>query len=522
MAPRGARRPWRQVAVATAAAVAASCGTVAEGRALKGASSSKSAWGSNKGKPLKETLPWVHSQQELHDQLQQLVNDCGDADISLTQSSRVNSADAAGQTVTLDVLRVKAKGSTPDTKAMFVFGEHARELITGEAALGFVRTLCGKGSNSERAKSVLQNSEFVIVPNANPIGRSMVEEGYYCKRTNEDKVDLNRNWSNEHRDTSLEKGDEMYPGSQGFSEPETQMLKEVVDSERPNIYLSVHSGAYLLGMPYGFAADEMPKTEDEAAMMEVLKPISERYCAGGCPFGNLAEMINYDNPGCDIDYVYESLQTPYVFTWEIYVGEDIRERYLAEADMRRRKMEGASGAADKEGLGFLQKRRALAGAQMTMQSSLEAESEGPEDAEGIEGCLDQFNPRSAEETDAVVENWAGAFLELCEEVHKRKQNSTASSAAADAPAADTTVAPLAAELSSSSSSSSAGSFTYAGIFSESEEPKASMETDSAFSAAPAADTAATAASAASSSGGASDDSDPVKAMQSLLGVKGRW
>eukprot|EP00929_Paragymnodinium_shiwhaense_P031208 TRINITY_DN17541_c0_g1_i1.p1 TRINITY_DN17541_c0_g1~~TRINITY_DN17541_c0_g1_i1.p1 ORF type:complete len:509 (+),score=136.91 TRINITY_DN17541_c0_g1_i1:64-1527(+) len=487
MAPH--RRSWRWAAAAT---VAATCSLGAEGRALKAASSTSAA-DLKKGKPLKETLPWVHSQQELHDALQDLVNNCEDADISMTQSSRINGADAAGETVTLDVLRIKGKNSKADTKAMLVFGEHARELITGEAALGLVRTLCGKGTSSERAKSVLQNAEFVIVPNANPIGRKMVEEGYYCKRTNEDSVDLNRNWSDEHRDTSLEKGDEMYPGSAGFSEPETQMLKEIVDGERPNIYLSVHSGAYLLGMPYGFARDQMPKPQDEAAMMEVLKPISDNYCGGGCPFGNLAEMINYDNPGCDIDYVYETLGTPYVFTWEIYVGEDIRQRYLAEADMRRRR-ELAGGKDNLDGLGFLQKRRSALRGGSTMHSSLELEVEGPEDAEGIDGCLDQFNPLSSAETDSVVENWAGAFLELCDSVHKRNLNAT-STAAAAAP---------------SSTGGSSGD--------DAAQPAAPALPDFSAKSAPAADAAAAVAVEAAP---AREKEDPIRAMQSLLS-ESRW
>jgi len=494
MAPR-----WSQVAAAAAVAVA-SC-SFAEARALKGSSSAQSSWGQHKGKPLKETLPWMHSQQELHDALQELVNDCGDADISMTQSSRINGADAAGETVTLDVLRIKARDSKADTKAMLVFGEHAREIITGESALGLVRTLCGKGPGSERAKSVLQNAEFVIVPNANPLGRKQVEEGYYCKRTNEDRVDLNRNWSDEHRDTSLEKGDEMYPGSAGFSEPETQMLKEIVDGEKPNIYLSVHSGAYLLGMPYGFAADELPKKEDETAMMEVLKPISDHYCGGGCPYGNLAEMINYDNPGCDIDYVYESLGTPYVFTWEIYVGEDIRERYLAEADMRRHKLEGGA-ASDKDGMGFLQKRRSLSNsrsaAQMRLSSSLESESEGPEDAEGIEGCLDQFNPKSQEETESVVYNWAGAFLELCESVHKRKANATGAAPATPAASPD-------ADASSLPASTAAPAADYSAAFA------VDAPTEPAESAEP-----------AEKPQKQPEDSNPIKEMQALLGVKSTW
>ena len=60
-----------------------------------------------------------------------------------------------------------------------------------------------------------------------------------------DNVDLNRNWGNDHRDKNVPLGDEMYPGPSGFSEPETRILRDLVSAERPDLFLSVHSGAYL-------------------------------------------------------------------------------------------------------------------------------------------------------------------------------------------------------------------------------------------------------------------------------------
>lgn len=405
----------------------------------------------NQGRPLKEQWPWYRSSDELKSQLQELAAGCDGAEVTISQTSRINGAEAAGQQVELDVLHIKKRGGTNlqpgGTKAMFVFGEHARELITGEAALGLVRSLCKQGPSADRASRVLDEGvEFVIVPNANPLSRKKVEEGYYCKRTNEDNVDLNRNWSDEHRDLSQHPGDEMYPGSAGFSEPETQMLREIVDTERPDIYLSVHSGAYLLGMPYGYSRNEMPEKEDEAAMKEVLAPISKKYCRGECPYGNLAGMIHYDNPGCDIDYVYSKLQTPFVFTWEIYVGETFRRRYIEEA----RQIDGG-GDVDSAGFDLDGAQAAgvsLAQRQMAVRRLRRGRHEGkvaakvkePEAKQEVTSCMDQFNPKSKEETDEVVETWAAAFLELCEEVSARKKgHSTAAKAATSSSAVPSAV-----------------------------------------------------------------------------------
>lgn len=280
---------------------------------------------------------------------------------------------------------------------MLVFGEHSRELISPEVALGLARTLCGKG-----AHKALEVADFVIVPNANPLGRLKVEEGYYCKRTNEDGVDLNRNWNKAGGPQSpTGPGDEMYGGPEGFSEPETQLIKELVDMERPDVYVSIHSGAYLLGMPYGYTQKRTP--QDEAKMMQVLKPISERFCHGDCPYGNLAELIHYDSPGCDIDYVYDKLSTPYVFTWEIFVGESYREGFVEEARDRRGDESSAFLQAGKKG-------------GMNLKAASGERSPTPEAQQDASDCEDQFNPHSAQETATVIETWSGALLALCESV----------------------------------------------------------------------------------------------------------
>lgn len=41
---------------------------------------------------------------------------------------------------------------------------------------------------------VLDNFYIQIIPNANPLSRTRVENGEYCLRVNENGVDLNRNW----------------------------------------------------------------------------------------------------------------------------------------------------------------------------------------------------------------------------------------------------------------------------------------------------------------------------------------
>jgi hypothetical protein len=387
----------------------------------------------DKRAPLKETWPWYHSADDIHAAMQELVGNCPGAEVSMSQSTEFNSAEAAGQSIALDVVRIQRSGPQAKKKAMIVFGEHAREIISPETGLNFAKTLCGQGPEGQRGSKVLDTVSFTIVPNANPLGRKQVEDGYYCKRTNEDGVDLNRNFGDDHRDASLEKkGDETNAGPSGFSEPESKMLKSLVDDERPDIYLSVHSGAYLLGTPFGYTQSRSPENEDD--MMEVLAPISQKTCNGECPYGNLAELIHYDSPGCDIDYVSERVGSPYVFTWEIYVGERYRGPYLEEARLRRQH----SGDKDFLQTSFAQKKRRAERRDGSMTSLSKRLSKawqkllGPEDEELVDSCMDQFNPQSEEETGEVVAKWTGAFLALCENVvrHDTKKAAAKQSLAA--------------------------------------------------------------------------------------------
>lgn len=74
-----------------------------------------------------------------------------------------------------------------------VFGEHAREMISPETGLHYVKELC-RNYMSGRNKKVLENYELRMIVNANPVSRAKVEKGEYCIRENENGVDINRNY----------------------------------------------------------------------------------------------------------------------------------------------------------------------------------------------------------------------------------------------------------------------------------------------------------------------------------------
>merc|ERR1719240_202954 len=150
-------------------------------------------------------------------------------------------------------------------------------------------------------------------------------------------------------------------------------------------------------------------------MLDVLQPISQKVCGGECPFGDMAHLIGYSAGGCDIDYIKETLGTPYVFTWEIYAGGGIQKYFAEEAHARthhREMSEEAMRFFDRNGQGFLQRSHKSRRTRTSLQGSTEVVK--PESEQHPDACFRQFNPESQLETEEVITNWSQAYLMLCD------------------------------------------------------------------------------------------------------------
>lgn len=361
--------------------------------------------------PLKNHLPFYHSSSELQAILQQAASNCRGAQAYVEQYHADN--------VALDVVTITTspKGPAAKRKALLVFGEHARELVSSESGVHFVQSLCGsEGNSATQAQKVLASMDFTVVPNANPIGRQLVENGNFCKRTNENGVDLNRNWGDDHRDLLSEsasnvgiyddddrKGGEENPGARGFSEPETQILKSLAEKLSPDLFLSVHSGSVLLGMPYGFSDHDKPERADQMAHM--LGVISQQHFGGECPYGGIARTIGYRSPGCSVDYATEHLHIPFAFTFEIYAGKSSSNKLQSELP--------SDEQANANTYGFL-KRGALRHLSHDMIS--ESASAHRPKAQSDQSCLSEFNPMSEADLGSVLESWTSVYLDLAGQV----------------------------------------------------------------------------------------------------------
>lgn len=345
-----------------------------------------------------------HTSEELQAEVVRLSNGCGGA-------LKMHSMREKGQNdLEINVVTIKKPGSTPISKVFLAFGEHARELISSESGLVFMRALCGEvdvGPDLSVA-AILQETEFQFVLNANPGSRLRVEAGEYCVRNNPNNVDMNRNWANDTNE-----GD--YQGAHPFSEPETRILKEILMAYQPTAFLSIHSGTRGLYMPWAHDMYHLAK-RNQPAMMKILKEIDRDHCQ--CPYGAAGSEVGYPAPGTSLDWAYtEPLKVSYSFAFEIYAEPD-SEAYLSERWREKLRRGGASLLQSGSTLGHQHFASLFDEHHSDFVSPHKGESHADKqrrlraaaDAETNMMCFESYNPPEASEFHKVTKNWAKAFL----------------------------------------------------------------------------------------------------------------
>jgi murein tripeptide amidase MpaA len=151
----------------------------------------------------------------------------------------------------------KNKNNDKKTKEnIFILGgEHPRELIASELVYNLIYFLCKPEPNDlNTVNDLLKNFNFRIIVNANPSGRKIVEEGEYCRRTNYNNVDINRNWDIFWGETT--NSSEENPGSSAFSEIETKFILNSIKDYNAKLFLTIHSGIFGLYLPYAYLEKE--------------------------------------------------------------------------------------------------------------------------------------------------------------------------------------------------------------------------------------------------------------------------
>lgn len=345
---------------------------------------------------LLKKAPFYHSSEAIHEQLMELSNNCSGASLTLESLSQAPSQIEGRSSAAVDLhvatISQEQSYSKPPLRALLLFGEHARELVSAESGLDFVRTMCGASGDEAqqtRAQDVLKGAELKVVVNANPTGRMQVEAGKWCHRANGRGVDLNRNWKDHFKEGK--QIPDSWPGPEAFSESETRELRDLAKDWEPQLFLAVHSGTRLLAYPHGYATTSSDDEDQvESIYMpdqkEVLQPIASKYCPK-CSIAPLGKSeLGYSAAGTSMDYVFDKVHAHYSFLWEIYDGRGLERNkaFLSEGN--------DSGGADGHDSGG--------------------------------DCLQMFNPTSAIALANVVKTWTSAYMDLISAVAAKPRDNT--------------------------------------------------------------------------------------------------
>lgn len=208
------------------------------------------------------------------------------------------------------------------TRILLNFGQHGREMITSEVALRLLKALAGEyrlvGLHKSSLYYILQKLIIKVVPMENLNGRRIVEAGKLCERKNGRGVDTNRNWSVDwgKKEKDYDPSEE-YPGTAPFSEPETQIMRNLAHSFRPHLWVNVHSGMEALFMPFDHK-NTTPNGATAHLMKLMLQRLNLLHCKNNCVVGSGGGSVGYLAHGTSTDYMYEIVKVPMAFTFEIY------------------------------------------------------------------------------------------------------------------------------------------------------------------------------------------------------------
>lgn len=299
---------------------------------------------------------------------------------------------------------VVEKDSDSKKKTSFLlFGEHARELITSELSLFLIQSLCRDNTYYDRdtIDTILNENIIVIVPVANPKGRKAVEQGDFCKRTNENDVDINRNWSYEWQKSINDP--EENPGDYPMSEWETKALDQLYDKFSFTTFMSVHSGTLGLGIPFAYKFSFLKAANELKEQENIVDQISGQYC--DCPHGPMSDTIHYVSPGNCLDYAYSVKKVKYSFAFEIFKQEKIPPMYnllINDPSLEAFDISSLRKKSSIRSISFVQKSKHTYENSCFLQTSLKMNSEN---------CFEFFNPLKKLHYDNTLKIWTNIIFE---------------------------------------------------------------------------------------------------------------
>jgi len=176
---------------------------------------------------------------------------------------------------------------------LIVGNHHGNEILGVEATLYNLNYLVNNYGTDAEVTSWVDNMEIWFFPMLNPDGREDM------RRTNENGVDLNRNYSYEHTAVGNH-------GPEGFSEPETRIIRDLSALYPPTLSLTYHTSGRLLLLPW-------THTDAAAPDSSVMTYLGDKICESITYPGGYYELRQggdwYFTAGEYCDYMYATHNT---------------------------------------------------------------------------------------------------------------------------------------------------------------------------------------------------------------------
>jgi murein tripeptide amidase MpaA len=270
----------------------------------------------------------------------------------LTQLAQANptlaSVETIGQSLEgrpLIAVRITGPDSAANPRAsrpqvVFNGTQHAREWVSPMTVTYIAVTLAESYATDQRVRDLLDRVEFIIVPIVNPDGYewtwASTNNRLWRKnrRNNGDGtfgVDLNRNWSFQWGGpgSSGATNSDIYRGPSAFSEPETQVMRDFLQSlPRMRAHIDFHSFSQLILSPWGYTA-ELPvdATVFDSVNARIRQAILS---APGLPYtAGPSNTTIYPASGVAPDWVFGALGVP---SWTIELRDTGQFGFVLPAD----------------------------------------------------------------------------------------------------------------------------------------------------------------------------------------------
>ena len=206
---------------------------------------------------------------------------------------------------------------TDEPEILYTALQHAREAIGGSSMIFFMQYLCEQYTADPRVKDLVDNRELFLIPCANPDGyernRRTNPNGGGGQRKNRNKntgsdstgagVDLNRNygidWGNcagaSSGCGSNTPSGETYYGTEAFSEPESQAIRDLVLSHHFVAAMDQHCYGPYYSLPYGRPMLHSAFSTADKNFYTAIPALMGTY--NGMRAGNSPESVGYEVAG---------------------------------------------------------------------------------------------------------------------------------------------------------------------------------------------------------------------------------